>query len=173
MKGQFNTSYPLENILKYWSHSNQLSVIFDSDLHGNGYGTLFRAVYNKNNLYFIHFDNNDNIYGGYLFSTINKVNKFIEDPKAFVFSLVKNGDIKKETYLLTTQFKTRAFCLFSENSNHLLLQFGCDICAYEINRNLSNCKPLCYDYNGIDTPFVGTKNTFSLQRLIVVQMCDT
>ena len=52
---------------------------------------------NHNQLYFIIIDSNDNVFGHYHSSVIDKINNWIYDSNIFIFTLNSNGrcEIKK------------------------------------------------------------------------------
>ncbi|KAL7721483.1 TLDc domain-containing protein [Entamoeba marina] len=77
------------NILKQWSNKNTFNIIFDSRVDGDGWNNvLYNRVLNECNLYFISFDGDNNVYGGYLNTKIDKsTSGYISDRNSFVFSL--------------------------------------------------------------------------------------
>ena len=123
---------------------------------------------NHNQLYFIIIDSNDNVFGHYHPSVINKIDSDIYDSNMFIFTLYNNGrcEIKKfdkkggNTY-------TRIY-----NDNDYYACYGYDV--YQIDTNYSyidssieNC------YSGIEkTTLTGNyyPNKFTIKRIIVIQM---
>ncbi|KAL7721687.1 TLDc domain-containing protein [Entamoeba marina] len=136
--------------LKNWSNKDTFNVIFDSDIHGDGWSNnvLRDTVYRRSNLYFITFDINNNVFGGYLNKTINTIGCGIEDDNSFVFSLIRNGG-----------------CLYA---------FGDDIHVQRINNDESYCKCDYYDYNNEQNPLINIitppYQTFQTTRIIVIEM---
>ncbi|KAL7715535.1 TLDc domain-containing protein [Entamoeba marina] len=125
----FNNNYltieetTIIDCLKKWSGKNSYSILFDSDIDGNGTdNTLPHKILGKNKLYFIHFDENQNVFGGYINSTIDIIQNWIKDPKAFLFSLIRNGKIKNEQYPIQKNSMDRAFSLY--NNWYRLYCFG-------------------------------------------------
>ncbi|KAL7717986.1 hypothetical protein QTN25_004683 [Entamoeba marina] len=84
------------DVLKKWSRKKKYNVIFDSRMYGDGSNNGLRnEVINKSSLYFIVFDDNDNIFGGYVNSIIYTDNVPIRDDSSFVFSFnTERSEIK-------------------------------------------------------------------------------
>ncbi|KAL7721607.1 TLDc domain-containing protein [Entamoeba marina] len=169
---QTNPSQQLICYLKKWSGRNEFIILFDTDIDGNGVGTLENAIYNKENLYFIHFDSDNNIYGGFVTSQITRKDFFIKDSNAFVFSLMKRKCLTLNKFTIINDSSKYAFTLYHDNN--LLYQFGyfpADIVVCGIGNKHSYCSSNSYNYNGIKDSMVKSHPfKFKIQRIIVVQM---
>ncbi|KAL7715599.1 TLDc domain-containing protein [Entamoeba marina] len=169
---QFNV---LLKSLNKWSDKLSYTIIFDSDLNGNGKGVLEHHVKNKINLYFIVFDNENNVFGGYMNTLINKINSYIPDPDAFIFSLIRNGKIKNMKYDIKEGEKCSAFYLDSNNNylfrfgengieRHIIIPrigFNCGVSFRNIGK---------YKYNEEKHPLRDGTNDFPIQRILVLEM---
>ncbi|KAL7715609.1 TLDc domain-containing protein [Entamoeba marina] len=168
---QFNMS--IQSLFE-WSGKQNYNIIFDSDLDGDGKGVLENKVIHKRNLYFISFDNENNIFGGYVDTIINKTGR-ITDPNAFVFSLIKNGKMKNIKYNIKNNQQKNVFCL---NSNYVYLYLfgrydgeGRDILTPKIGFNSEYiCKPVCYEYNGEQQPLRNNTRYYTMKRILVLEM---
>ncbi|KAL7714425.1 TLDc domain-containing protein [Entamoeba marina] len=165
------------NKMKEWSGKQHYNIIFDSKIHGNGSNNVLGdKVMNKKNLYFIHFDNRQNIYGGYVNELIDGYFKFINDPNAFVFSLKRNNQNTLKKYSIKQNQHHHAFSLCSNQD--LLYYFGItddskctDITTLKIGDPHSYCDPYSYEYNGENKPLSdGSDNIFTVERILVIQM---
>ncbi|KAL7715465.1 TLDc domain-containing protein [Entamoeba marina] len=165
------------NVLKQWSNKNTSNVIFDSDIDGNGNkNVLHDKVLNKSNLYFIHFDSDNNVCGGYISTKIDKSDGWIFDKNSFVFSLIRNGKVNNKRYFLK-QNTSRAFILFNDHPGDQLYQFGNDIIVWNVGIDRSCCTDnfnYCwYDYKNDKKPLSDTTSPpdrFVVQRIVVVEM---
>ncbi|KAL7714601.1 TLDc domain-containing protein [Entamoeba marina] len=158
------------DILKKWSNKKNYILLFDSDINGNGEGLLEKIVLHKNNLYFITIEDDDNVFGGYIFSKISHVNEKIYDPNSFVFSLLRKGIIKNSKYHIKGRYVDRSFILF--DNNDMLYAFGNDIHISKLNTSLSYCKQRSYDYKKEINSLVDLSypHALKLQRLLILQM---
>ncbi|KAL7721462.1 TLDc domain-containing protein [Entamoeba marina] len=80
-------SSSIESLCK-WSGKQHYNTIFDSKIDGDGKGIIEQRVMNKKNLYFISFDNENNVFGGYVSELINKkdeMEKFGRDSYSDIF----------------------------------------------------------------------------------------
>ncbi|KAL7720830.1 TLDc domain-containing protein [Entamoeba marina] len=162
-------------LLTEWSGLNNSTIIFDTDLQGNGYGTLWRSVLNKKNLYFISFDNDNNVFGGYMNEIIKKTPFGITDDHSFIFSIMRNKEMKNVKYNIKRNRKhvNNAFSLHADDSFGYLYGFGYDILIYPIGGGNSYFKCDCYDYKGDVNALVDILYPlrFEIQRIVVVEMC--
>ncbi|KAL7718482.1 TLDc domain-containing protein [Entamoeba marina] len=165
------------NKMKEWSGKQHYNIIFDSKIDGNGSNNVLRdKVINKKNLYFIHFDNRQNIYGGYVNELIDVYNKLINDPNAFVFSLKRNNQNTLKKYSIKQDQHQNAFKLFS--NYEVLYYFGSndgnkckDITTFKVGDPRSYCNQYSYEYNGENKPLSDdTNNKFTVERILVIQM---
>ncbi|KAL7718475.1 TLDc domain-containing protein [Entamoeba marina] len=167
---------PSINKMKEWSGKQHYNIIFDSKTDGDGSNNvLLNKVINKKNLYFIHFDNDQNIYGGYVNELIDVYNEDINDPNAFVFSLKRNNQNTLKKYSIKQNEHHRAFCLCP--SQNVLYSFGFDgvhcrdITTFKVGDPQSYCLPYLYEYNGENNPLsFKSNNRFTIERILVIQM---
>ncbi|KAL7717254.1 TLDc domain-containing protein [Entamoeba marina] len=157
---------PSFNKLKEWSGKQICSIIFDSDIDGDGTNNvLMNKVMNKKNLYFISFDNENNVFGGYVDITIDTTGLYTTDPNSFTFSLIRNGKMKNIKYNIKNDHQLYAFYL---RPNDFFYTFGGshDILVYKIGNSNSHCDPYSYEYNGEKHPFVD--NFYFITKRILV-----
>ncbi|KAL7720458.1 hypothetical protein QTN25_002226 [Entamoeba marina] len=166
---------PSINKLKEWSGKQKCSIIFDSKIDGDGgNNVLHDKVINKKNLYFISFDNENNVFGGYLDTTIGTVGN-ITDSNAFTFSLIRNGEFKNIKYEIKNDCRRHAFylCFNSDCLYNFGSGFGNDISVCRIGNSNSHCFSTSYEYNGEQHPFIDntdSSNYFTVKRLLVMEM---
>ncbi|KAL7715014.1 TLDc domain-containing protein [Entamoeba marina] len=158
------------NMLKQWCNKKHYRVLFDSrvDVDNWGNNKFLQKILNKSNLYFISSDDKGNVYGGYVRSTVNKINGYIQDYSSFVFSLTRNYEKRNSKYDIK-RCGDEAFGLWSNNQYDILYQFGDDII---VRSNYDNCycKQCCYDYYGKNVLIGNHPFTFTVQRVIVLEM---
>ncbi|KAL7716981.1 TLDc domain-containing protein [Entamoeba marina] len=160
--------------LKKWSGLGNYSIIFDSDQEGDGVDTLRGAVLCKKQLYFINYDDDNNVFGGYISVPIDYSNYYIEDSEAFIFSLYRKGVLKNKRYLMKEGKSYSAFKLWF--GYDYLYRFGenYDLNIYKINEKKSFSSPSTSSFDcGEETnPMVDSDifNYFSVGRIIVIQM---
>ncbi|KAL7712291.1 TLDc domain-containing protein [Entamoeba marina] len=159
--------------LREWSKKQNCSVLFDSKIDGDGGNdVLLNKVINKRNLYFISFDNENNVFGGYVDTIINKTNSFITDPNAFTFSLMRNNDKKNNKYEIKNNNQQYAFYLFSNKDDMYGFGGGNAIHVGKINNSNSYCTSYSFEYTGDQHPFVDKNypTQFAMKRILVIQM---
>ncbi|KAL7712470.1 TLDc domain-containing protein [Entamoeba marina] len=162
------------SIMKDWSGMVNYTIIFDSDVDGNGQKTLSQTILKKKNLYFLHFDNNNNIFGGYISSLIDRTCDYIKDNTSFLFSLMRNGQVKNTKYLINNNTK---YSFWLCDSAVVLYEFGYssygfrDLCAYAIGNDQSYCFSCSYNYNKEKNSLVENyPNRFEIQRILILEM---
>ncbi|KAL7719472.1 TLDc domain-containing protein [Entamoeba marina] len=155
---KFQNDIELEQLNSYvkslleWSDKQNYNIIFDSNVHGDGSNnSLHDKILNKSHLYFIHFDDRMNIYGGYVNEKIDKSSQAINDSNAFVFSLKRNGIL---------------FHFGLDNND------GCmDITTLKVGDNMSYCLPYSYEYNNEKKPLSDDNyKKFTVERILVIEM---
>ncbi|EKE37018.1 hypothetical protein ENU1_212430 [Entamoeba nuttalli P19] len=115
---------PFKNILCEWSQKKDIQLIYDSlteEIVLNKVSKLEQLVIGKKDLFFIIFDGNENIFGGYIDKTIDKLDYCIHSDTMFVFVLESNGRFSDPT-----RFKcngNQKFVMFS-CKNEWLFTFG-------------------------------------------------
>ncbi|KAL7717034.1 TLDc domain-containing protein [Entamoeba marina] len=160
------------NILKEWTNSKNYTVLFDSDIDGNGaQNSLKNIVFNKSNLYFITIDDTNNIYGGFLFKSIEKVNEFTSDENAFVFSLIRDGVTNNIKYSICKGNESHPFILWSHRDFLYSFGAGFDIRVWKIGSNKSSCLPFSFNYRKQRNPLVTIyPHQFEISRILVLEM---
>ncbi|KAL7722147.1 TLDc domain-containing protein [Entamoeba marina] len=157
-------------ILKKWSGFDDFTLIFDSDAHGNGFESLEKTVINKCNLYFIAFDDHENVFGGYVDTYVDKVNKYINDSNAFVFSLFREGELRNEKYQIKKGNEAKAFIFYSNSDNLFVFGFS-DVIIFKVGDNKCYSEPWSFNYNNQIHPINNSYPHMSqIQRIIVVEM---
>ncbi|KAL7722348.1 hypothetical protein QTN25_001091 [Entamoeba marina] len=163
--------------IKEWSGKNSYSILFDSDVDGDGGdGVLREKVFGKSNLYFIHFDDNQNVFGGYVDKKIEITEGWIRDPKSFAFSLLRNGRVNNTIYPIRDGYEQYAIYLCSYSNNLYDLGAGADIQLYKIGNPNTYCDPddndHSYFYDKETKPFVNENepHKFEVKRILVIQM---
>ncbi|KAL7718240.1 TLDc domain-containing protein [Entamoeba marina] len=160
--------------LKKWSGKQNYNIIFDSKVQGDGKGVLEHIILNKRNLYFISFDDQNNIFGGYLKKSIKKMDSYVRDSKSFVFSLQRNGHVKNKKFPIIKNYEDYAFYM-SSNINDCLYCFGgsdysSDIYAWKIGYKYSFCDYNYYNYRGESYPLRDDTDYFTIKRFVVLEM---
>ncbi|KAL7717985.1 TLDc domain-containing protein [Entamoeba marina] len=150
------------DVLKKWSRKKKYNVIFDSRMYGDGSNNGLRnEVINKSSLYFIVFDDNDNIFGGYVNSIIYTDNVPIRDDSSFVFSFVRNNKLQPRKYNIKQQFTSNALQYFQK---HVIIT--CYL-------NLVMTLVVNYDYFGEENVLRNIdviEKEYVVKRVIVVEM---
>lgn len=124
---------------------------------------------NHNQLYFIIIDSNDNVFGHYHSSVIDKIRSNIYDSNIFIFTLYNNG--RSEIKKFDNKGGNNAYtCIYNDNSYY-------DCYGYSINQIDINDS---YIVNSIEDRFSGIEKTtltgnyypnyFTTKRIIVIQM---
>ncbi|KAL7714086.1 TLDc domain-containing protein [Entamoeba marina] len=163
--------------LKEWCKKDTFTILYDSDIHGCiNKNDFLQRVINKRNMYFIHFDYNQNIFGGYVGENVDKIGLDITDKNAFIFSLVRNGKIKNVKYKIQYQKISKAFYLYK--SGNFLYDFGggFDIKISGILKKTCWCNSIsksnAYVYHDEKYPLTDENypKEFELQRILIIQM---
>ncbi|KAL7716402.1 TLDc domain-containing protein [Entamoeba marina] len=161
------------NSLRTWSGLNKCSLIFDSNTDGDDNQDLCNKLINKSKLYFINFDDDGNIFGGYFSGEISKINWWLPDPNAFVFSLFRNGRENQRMFKIKPQMQHAAFFLYPKSD--WLYCFGNgtrDMSICKIGNENSWCYPCYFDYEGVEKALTDYENVdeFPIRRFVVFQM---
>ena len=160
------------NQLEKWIGLQFQEVIFDSHLDNWSEKTsVFNdCIKNKSQLGFIIVDENDEIFGYYLNSTIEFTN-FLEcnstDEKSFEFNLKSNGRFK-ESMKFEIKDTSYGYWLY-DNSDYRLISLGDITIEKNHLKNKSFCSEnhLRYNYKNISKAICGNKY-FIPKRIIVV-----
>ncbi|KAL7715509.1 TLDc domain-containing protein [Entamoeba marina] len=166
--------------LKKWCGLQHSSVIFDSAIECTkdikDFNTLINSrVMNKKNLYFIHVDENDNVFGYFMFRKIQEVDVSIVDPDNFIFLL----DTKRKVSV-PKQWKCggnvkSGICLRKKNAClYSFGMFGDDgfVQIYKPYDKQCWCDHIQYTYYGIkETELTGNNDEpFLVKRIIIAEM---
>ncbi|GAB1219596.1 hypothetical protein ENUP19_0039G0011 [Entamoeba nuttalli] len=167
--------------LEEWIEKRINDILFDSDIDGwNITTSVFdQRLMNKENLIILIKDTEDNLFGGYVHSKIDKIDEWINDPNSFLFSLkikgrikgMKKFDIEDSEYAIYI-FKRTDDSLFSFGYSGI---FGClsDIFVYkENNKTNSYCYQETFEYKGIENALCGKQHPhcFIPKQIVVVEM---
>ncbi|BFU26481.1 trichohyalin, putative [Entamoeba histolytica] len=161
--------------IEEWTEKRMDNILFDSDIDDwkEDTSVFDQRIMNKEHIIIIIEDEEENKFGGYVNSKIDKIHSFINDSKSFVFSLESNGrmkgmkkfDIKQPDY---------AFYLGIQADNYLFaFGSGADIIVYkENNKTESHCSQHSFSYEGITNALCGKQfpNLFTPKRIIVIEM---
>ncbi|BFU22935.1 predicted protein [Entamoeba histolytica] len=177
-KGMEETKYQIHQ-LEEWTNRKVGNILFDSDIDDwNKNTSVFgERIMNKEHIIIIIEDEEENKFGGYVNSKIDKVDEWINDSQSFVFSLDSNGrmegmkkfDIKEPGH---------AFWLCNQ-SYDILFGFGGDgkylkdIVVYKENtKTESYCNQRSFEYKGIRNSLCGKEfpEHFTPKRIIVIEM---
>ncbi|KAL7716764.1 TLDc domain-containing protein [Entamoeba marina] len=161
------------DVLKSWCGKNRYTIIFDSDRDGGCNTCLFHKVFNKSNLYFISFDSDDNVFGGYVSTSVVKGDIQIHDSNSFIFSLMRNGAITNKKYSIKSSRSRDAFTISSSLSCLYFFGFdSADIFIDKIGLPKSRCCLNCFQYHNIKDVLVNKNKpeTFITERVLVLQM---
>ena len=168
--------------IEEWTNKKCSEIVYDTDRDGypKDNTTMFEdKVKGKGNLIFVIEDTNNNKFGGYLNATINQVDKLINDPNSFKFSLKSNNRIKgMMKFEIQSSYSQNAFKLYNK-SNDLIFAFGNLSLWLKKENKKSDSK--CYqhndryNYHGTTNAFLENNRienevTFTPKRFVVIQM---
>ena len=122
---------------------------------------------NHNQLYFIIIDSNDNVFGHYHSSIINKISSNIYDSNIFIFTLNNNG--RSEIKKFDSKYGDAYTFIYNDNDYYGCGPYGYDICQIDTNKSyidsfIENC------YSGIENTILTGNYSFTTKRIIVIQM---
>ncbi|KAL7713190.1 TLDc domain-containing protein [Entamoeba marina] len=157
------------NSLKEWSNKDTITLLFDSDIDGYCREYFAHVVLNKRNLYFINYDDNENVFGGYLNAEITQPDTWIQDPNSFVFSLIRQGEFKNKRYFIQEIFQTKAFRLLLNNSLGFFT-FGDIDFNLNISRNAQLTHLRHHEKGKEKFPLCETPKWYPQKRVIVLEM---
>ena len=172
-----SSKYVSENIvlLELWSGKKYSRVLFDSELDGRKSSVYRDRVMNQGQLYFIVIDDQDNAFGYYHPSVLNKLDTHILGD-IFMFTLNSNGrcigaekfDRKKDKEPVTTIFSDRYYEVYSSGFGYHVNIIG----AKEGSILYANI--LMQSFEGMKRDTLvgksGYAQYFNTNRLVVVQM---
>lgn len=160
-------------------------ILFDSNENNWNINTstFDQQIYEKSDLLFLIQDENNKVFGCYIYSTISTINATLTDQDCFVFTFSIDSNhsevkkpIKVDKYpIIHSQY---AFKIYPKESDILFVIGdgwfgGKDICVYkEQYKSKSYCYPTCFDYGNKRNGLLGKdgkSNYFVPSRIIVVQ----
>ena len=84
--------------LEEWSGHSYDKVVYDSDIDGKEVEVFRSRVVNHQHLYFIVIDSDNNVFGHYHDSLLDKLTEFNYDSNMFMFTLCRNGVTETNKY---------------------------------------------------------------------------
>ena len=169
-------SIPSLSTLEEWCGMKYQCVIYDSDKDGQESSVFTNKILNKSNLYFINYDDNNCIYGGFQKSAIKKLNRHNLDNDYFLFTLNEfgqHGVEKKYSMLSTPKYPTKTgISVFKENDELYYFADGFGVYKSFLQKS--------YTYQGVANQYEGAvkgcfngkydPNRFVVKRVLVIQM---
>ncbi|KAL7715576.1 TLDc domain-containing protein [Entamoeba marina] len=158
-------------VMENWCGMKYDNIIFDSDRNNSTKQSILSQILNKNYLYFIHFDENGNIFGGYLSEQVHTTDVWIYDDNAFLFTLTRNYLTNRNKFNI--EKGKEVFWIYS--SSQWLYRFGIDLYIFKPGIPRSATYQNKFNYNGIEkaiTDKQGPCQTFSIERIVIVKMKD-
>ena len=156
-------------------------IIFDSQIDDWNLNTSVfgETIFERSKFVIMIYDTNGNVFGAYINTKIYKMNGFISDPNAFLFSLKSNERL--ETPMKFPIKKSDDAILIYSESTSWLFSVGADdgTAGWDdisiMKGDCQNKKPgngcvqQSYNYHGIENALCG-ENKFSIQKIFVIQM---
>ena len=163
-----------EQNIESWTNKKIKSIVFDSDIDNWNSGKEFsKYIIGKSNLLFMIDDMENNRFGGYISSQITKVDTYINDPNAFIFSLQSNKRLKEPTKFGINS-PERAFISFTTHDRYIFaFGAGFDIkLDKKETSNMSNSNPMSYYFGPNKKALYGNiyPNRFTPKRWVIYQM---
>ncbi|BFU18330.1 trichohyalin, putative [Entamoeba histolytica] len=161
--------------IEEWTERRINNILFDSDKDDWKVDTSVfgERIMNKEHIIIIIEDEEENKFGGYVNSKIDKGDDYINDSQSFVFSLESNGRIEG---MMKFDIKEPEYAFYLHNqSDDLLFAFGFgdgyeDILVFKENdKTQSFCNQYSFEYNEIEDALCGNEN-FTPKRILVIEM---
>ena len=169
--------------IERWTKKTISTVLFDSTIHNwNINSSLFdQLVFGKEHLIFVIEDINNNCFGAYINSKIDKYQSTVSnnhngngitDNEAFVFSLDSLGRfIKPRKFDIHNEAEGSAFSLYDiDHQNLFTIGEGDIVVKKQKYAKECSCKQVSFNYKEYNYVFVGQKMSFEVQRIRVFQM---
>ena len=148
-----------------------------SEIDGKSSEIFRNRIINHSHLYFIVVDSNDNVFGHYHNSVIDKIGGYIKDDKSFMFTLNSNGRCGVMKFNIKHDRAQYATSLCSENSFYYNIGYGHDgdFWIGSFDENGSVLKNISITYEGITNTLLTGKDCsngiyLTTKRLIVIEM---
>ncbi|KAL7718107.1 TLDc domain-containing protein [Entamoeba marina] len=173
-----------KKLLEDWSGKLLTDVVYDSSTDTKQTNKSFHEwiVNKEESLYFFVVDEYENIFGGYVETTIKKDNPtntfygtdshpryVVTDPNCYIFSLYRStSQIQPRKFMIKQEHKQDAFS-FWENENHLF-EFGQDIVIFKFKDDRSWCSQAYFNYGEGKKVLNGTSHEkrFGIKRILVI-----
>ena len=165
-----------QNLLEKWSGRKIGKVVFDSDIDGDSNRVFSCRIKNKEHLYFLCFDNQQNIFGGYFDDKITTLKEWNFSENQFLFTFNKFGKHNAVDEHLCQKYEQigRKGIFIHQDDNDRLFNFYCGFSIGKINENVSNCIAVSVYYQNCKNKMLNGMNswqTFPITRLLVLTMC--
>ena len=159
--------------LEEWTSLKCSDILFDSDVDDwSEYTSVFdKKVYGKKQLTFIIEDEDGQIFGYYMNSTVKKYSvKLSTDNNSFEFNLQSHGRLPKPMKFEIKDLEKGGIVL-NQQSYYFLISLGEIYLQKENHKNDSFCNQdeSRFDYHGIENALCG-KEYFKTKRILVIQM---
>ncbi|ELP85676.1 hypothetical protein EIN_409950 [Entamoeba invadens IP1] len=161
--------------LKVWSDSTDYTILFDSStsdwtLNSDQFA---QRVLNKQNLFFVVIDENNNIFGGYKKSVVKSEDDFLKDKGAYLFTMNVYGTVGIPLKCVLTQSSAKDSFFLGSKRNSILFAFGKgDLVVYKKDVGKRGiCLQCSFDYYNAPVVLCGTTR-FVPQRVLVVEMLN-
>ncbi|ELP86997.1 hypothetical protein EIN_318460 [Entamoeba invadens IP1] len=160
--------------IEEWTHKTVSGILFNSEVDNWSRGNCVFAsrVSNKSHVVVLIKDDRGDMFGVYVYGTIDKTDVRIEDQNAFVFCLESNGRLQNMERF-DSKPDQKIFCLYSDENpswifgvgNSYLFDIG--VCKYGLQAN--HCVQSSFDYRGFKYALCGDKR-FVPMKILALQM---
>ena len=172
------------NKIQEWGGQGEISIVYDSDYYPSSTENFIECVSHKSKLFFINFDEFNNIFGCYTNQPITTLDKYEDtyDQNHFLFSIFSNGRIKKPTRYFTRDGRPGGIKIHSKKSDGFYgigsngMGHGCFNIDSPGEKD-SWCHYLSHTYAGISgNEITGTHwkypnfQRFIIHRILVIQL---
>ncbi|KAL7714626.1 TLDc domain-containing protein [Entamoeba marina] len=157
---------------KEWSQKEKCTIIYDSNVQNKALNQSFNnKLLNKNNLFIVNFDKNNNVFGVFLKDSIKTIG-ITNQHQSFIFSL-KTGDVVDRPMMWKLNDGCYSNIQLFENED-ILYQIGesSGFTIYKVGMNESYCFDLSLGFKGIEDDDLTNSNyeEYVVERIIVLEM---
>ena len=151
-------------------------VIFDSDYCNweSGSTCFDERIFGKDKLMFLIKTQYNETIGGFIYETIDRLDSFISDSKAFLFNL---NDDKMNKYQIISSDCSQSFKVYSHNERELFSFGETDLCIMKEDKKIySSSNQNVYNMIGEKNILMNEDsdgNTFVPKRIQVIQFSET
>lgn len=158
--------------LQEWSGHKSMHILFDSDTDGlsEDSTSFVDSVINKSRLYVIIRDTESNVFGGYIRQHISVPNTDMNDKKAFIFSLYRNGATNIRKYQILSDDIDHAYCLY-KGDRSILFSFGSGV-DIQLGHSSGVCEQYSFNYGDNNEHALCGSFTFTPARVLVIKMSN-